>query len=129
MLEASLLWHRKLRKDLESVGFIFNVYDACVADRIKNKRQHTIRSHVDNILSSHVDPAVNDEFSKWAQSKYGDVKDVEVTRGKKYTLLGTVLEFGDPGVCHVLQEEHVEDIVSSWPEKLKKITWYLPLPH
>ena len=24
MLEASLLWYRKFRKDLESVGFIFN---------------------------------------------------------------------------------------------------------
>ena len=120
MLQASLLWYRKLRKDLQSVGFIFNVYDACVANRTKNKRQHTIRFHVDDILSSHVDPKVNDEFSKWGQSKYDDVKDVEVTRGKKPTFLCMVLDFGVPGVCHVIHEEHVEDIVSSWPEKLKQ---------
>ena len=37
MLEASLLWYRKLRKDLESVGFVFNVYDACVANRVIRK--------------------------------------------------------------------------------------------
>ena len=35
ILEASLLWYRKLRKDLESVGFKFNVYDACVANRME----------------------------------------------------------------------------------------------
>ena len=32
MLEASILWYKKFQKDLESVGFKFNPYDACVAN-------------------------------------------------------------------------------------------------
>ena len=32
MLEVSILWYKKFRKDLESVGFKFNPYDACVAN-------------------------------------------------------------------------------------------------
>lgn len=118
ILEASLLWCKKLRKDLESEGCVFNVCDACVANRVKHKLQHIVRFHVDDILSSHVNPKVN-ESERWAQSKYGDIKDVEVTQGKKHTFLGMVLDFNSPGVCHVLQEDHVNDIVSSWPEKFK----------
>ena len=67
MLEASLLWYQKLRADLETLDFVFNPYDACVANRLKNNNQHTIRFHVDDILSSHVDAKVNDKFAKWTQ--------------------------------------------------------------
>ena len=31
MLQAGLLWYRKLRSDLEEVSFVFNNYDPCVA--------------------------------------------------------------------------------------------------
>ena len=64
MLEASLLWYRKFRSDLEEIGFEFNVYDPCVAQRLKDKHQHTIRFHVDDVLASHVDPRVNDGFAE-----------------------------------------------------------------
>ena len=37
MLVASLLWYEKFRKDLESIGFKFNVHDPCVANRIVNE--------------------------------------------------------------------------------------------
>ena len=70
-------------------------------------------------MSSHIDPKVNDEFGKWAQSKYGEVKEFEITRCKKHAFLGMVLDFSDAGVCHVLQEEHIKVIVSSWPEMFK----------
>jgi hypothetical protein len=33
MLVAALLWYQQFREDLESVGFKFNVYNPCVANR------------------------------------------------------------------------------------------------
>lgn len=60
MLEASLLWYRKFCSNLEKVGFDFNDYDPCVAYKIEHGYQHTIRFHVDNVLSSHKDPNIND---------------------------------------------------------------------
>ena len=30
--------------------------------------------HVDDLMASHVDPKVNDNFIKWVQSKYKDKK-------------------------------------------------------
>jgi len=75
MLEAiSLLFYKKLRFELEEVGFQFISYDPCVADRMVKGKQHTIRFHVDAILSSYIDPNVNDEYLDWANSRYGTLR-------------------------------------------------------
>ena len=113
MLEASLLWYRKFCQDLEQIGFKFNVYDPCVASKMVDGKQHLIRFHVDNVLSSHVNEKVNDQFAEWAQKTYGKLKPMEVVRGKIHTFLGMTLDFTIKGECHVLQEDHIRDIVSS----------------
>ncbi|MGC8483971.1 MAG: hypothetical protein ACP5OE_10060, partial [Thermodesulfobium sp.] len=55
MLVAALLWYKKFRSDLEQQGYIFNPYDPCVANKVVNNKQHTVRSHVDDLMSNHVD--------------------------------------------------------------------------
>ena len=71
MLEAGLMWYKKFRTDLESIGFRLNPYDVCVPNRNVRGKQHTIRFHVDDDLSSYVDKKVIDEFGQWAQKTYG----------------------------------------------------------
>ena len=93
MLTASLLWYLKFKKDLEKIGFKFNDYDPCIANRMVNGNQHTVRFHVDDLLSSHVDPKVNDRFAFWLEKMYGKYKAVEPTRGKKHDYLGMVVDF------------------------------------
>jgi hypothetical protein len=85
MLQSSLLFYKKFKKDLESIGFKINPYDpSCIANRIINGKQHTIAWHVDNLKASHINSKVNDEFADWLESVYGDpkVNVVKVTRGK-----------------------------------------------
>ena len=48
MLRAALLFYRKLRADLEEMGFAVNPYDPCVANRDVNGSQCTIVWHVDD---------------------------------------------------------------------------------
>ena len=62
MLVASLLWYKQFKSDLEESGFKFNPYDPCVANRKVRGKQQTIRFHVDDVKSSHVDMKVNNEF-------------------------------------------------------------------
>ena len=71
MLEASLLWYHELSTKLKEIGFVFNPYDACVCNRIIEGKQHTVRFHVDDILSSHVNKEFNDNFHKWLDSTFG----------------------------------------------------------
>lgn len=121
MLTASLLWYQKFHSDLEQTGFRFNDFDSCIANREVDGSQHTIRYHVDDVISSHLNSKVNDDFAKWANQVYGKLKRVEVHRGEYHEYLGMRMDFQkSPGRVHVSQHLHVKDFLESWPEKLEK---------
>ena len=61
---SSPLFYRKFCVDLENIGFEFNPYNPCVSNRIKVGKQHTVRLHVDNVMSIHVNPKVNNKFKE-----------------------------------------------------------------
>ena len=69
MLISVMLWYNKFQGNLEGIGFEFNPYDPCVANRIVKKKQHTIRFHVDDLMSSHVDKKVKDCFLAWLEKQ------------------------------------------------------------
>ena len=69
MLVAALLWYKTLKKDLEEIGFEFNPYDPCVCNRTVKKQQQTVRFHVDDLMSSHVDKSVNDKILQMVKRK------------------------------------------------------------
>ncbi len=115
MLQAALLWYSKFRKDLEEIGFIFNPYDPCIANKMINDKQHTIRFHVDDLLSSHEDPKVNDEFLKWLESKYGGSSgSVKAIRGKEHDYLGMILEY-DNEKLKINMSAYVENMLEEFP--------------
>jgi hypothetical protein len=97
MLVAALLWYKKFRSDLEGIGFEFNPYDPCVANRTVSKLQHTVRFHVDDLMSSHMHSAVNDEFEEWLNNMYGNYGAVKATRGDRHDYLGMTLDFSQKG--------------------------------
>jgi len=116
MLVAGLLFYKKLKKDLEGIGFKFNSYDPCVANREVKGKQQTVRFHVDDIMSSHNDPKVNDDFHKWAQSVYGTYKNVTCTRGKVHTFLGMTLDFRTKGKFKVCMDEYIKKMLEEFPK-------------
>lgn len=71
MLVSSVLYYRKFKSDIKSIGYEVNPYDACVANKVVNGSQHTITWHVDDLKSSHKDKRVNDDFAKWIGSCEG----------------------------------------------------------
>ena len=81
-LVAALIWYQKFCNDLEGIGFVFNPYDPCVANRIVKGSQQTVRFHVDDLKSSHLSPRVNDLFLVWLNKLYGSHGEVTATRGK-----------------------------------------------
>ena len=118
MLEAALLWYNEFRKDLEAEGFKFNPYDPCVGNKIVREEQFTIRFHVDDLMSSHMDPAVNMEFLKFLNDKYGKHTEVKSTRGFIHEYLGMTLEFRS-GRLIVDMVEYVKNMLEEFPIKFK----------
>jgi hypothetical protein len=118
MLMAALLWYKQFRADLEEIGFVFNPYEPCVANRLVMSKQHTVRFHVDDLKSSHVDRKVNDEFHHWLNQKYGKYGEVKVTRGKVHEYLGMTFDYSKKGTIQVAMVEYVENMLKDFPRKL-----------
>ena len=78
---------------MEAEDFKFNAYDPCVANRMIERKQQTVRFHVDDLMSSHVNSKVNDKFEEWLNKKYGSYGKVKCTRGKVHDYLGMILDF------------------------------------
>jgi hypothetical protein len=116
MLESTLLWYTKFRKDLEEEGFIFNAYDPCVVNMIVKGKQMAIKFHVDDLMSSHIDPTVNDDFLKFLNAKYGQHVEVKATRGCRHDYLGMTLVFKD-GKLEVDMVDYVESMLAEFPLK------------
>ena len=45
-------------------------------NKMLDEKQCTMLWHVDDLKSSHVDPKVNDDFHKWLQEEYGQIKEI-----------------------------------------------------
>jgi len=93
MLISALLWHRKFRIDLEENGFVFNPHDTCVANKMINKKQQTVRFHVNDVMSSHVDTKVDDDFEKPLNETHGEHGKVKSTQGDAHDHLGAMFAF------------------------------------
>ena len=111
MLMASLLWYKKFRGDLEGIGFEFNPYDPCVANRIVSQKQQTVRFHVDDLMSSHMDPMVNNDFEKWLNMLYGNYGAVKATRGTSHDYLGMRLDFSQTNTVIVDMRAYVAEMI------------------
>ena len=118
MLQAALLWYQKFKTDLESKGYEFNPYDACVANKMINGKQHTIVFHVDDLKCSHVDPKVNDTFLLWLNEQYGQMGEVKAHRGKVHEYLGMQLDYSVNGKVQINMVDYVKEMISSFPENI-----------
>jgi len=90
---SASLWCGKFRIDLEENGFVFNPCDVRVANKTVDDKQQTIRFHVDDAMSSHVDAKVNDNFEKWLNKVHGKHGEVKSTQGDAHDCLGVVFVF------------------------------------
>ena len=115
---SSLLFYKKFRKSIEAIGYEVNPYDPCVANKIINGKQHTLSWHVDDLKSSHVDPKVNDDFHKWLQDEYGQIKEITATRGKKHVYLGMTLDYSVPGEVKVDMTDYVKEMLDEFSDEL-----------
>ena len=71
MLRAALLFYKKLRKDLEKMGFVINPYNPCVANKMVNGKQMTVCWHVDDFLVTHMEEDAITGFSLALANIYG----------------------------------------------------------
>ncbi len=69
MMKSALLFYRKLIAELRDMGFTINPYDPCIANKMVNGSQMTIRWHVNDLMISH---AIHDDIMTFVQQ----IKDI-----------------------------------------------------
>ena len=79
---------QEVLKRFRTMGFDFNARDTCMENGNVKGKMHSMRFHVDNLMSSHVDEKVNDEFSVWLNEQHGECSEVKATRGNVHDCLG-----------------------------------------
>ena len=113
MLRAALLFYRKLRADLEDMGF-----EVCVADKIVNGSQCTVVWHVNDLKVSHKDEAVGTHFAQELGHRNRDK--LKIKRGKEFDYLGMDLDFElCPGTMSISMIKYLDAMFEEWPEQLK----------
>ena len=115
ILIAGLLWYKQFKLDPEKHESEFNLYDECVANKIVNKKQHTVRFHVDDLMSSHVDSKVNDKFLIWLNKMYGTHDKVKSTLGTSHDYLGMTSNFSEKGKVKVDMIDYMDEMVDDLP--------------
>ena len=83
-----------------------------------NGKQQTIKFHVDNLKSSHINPKVNDQFKKWLNKIYGGYGEVKTTRGNKHDYLGMTFKFMN-GEVKIDMIDYIEIMLKEFPLKLR----------
>ena len=72
LMRASLLFYRKLRKELEDYRFKVNPYDPCMANKATEcGKQMTVIWHVDNLMGSCKNDFELMKFSCYLAKIYG----------------------------------------------------------
>eukprot|EP00957_Ditylum_brightwellii_P134948 10289042-Ditylum_brightwellii.AAC.1 len=117
-----LLFYKKFRTDIESIGFEINPYNVCVANRMVNGKQHMVTWHVNDVKSSHVNPKVNNEFHHWCKNNYGceHLGHVKVVRGETHNYLAMALDYTQPGAFKINMKDYIKGILEDFPYKTKK---------
>ena len=101
------------------IGFKFHQYDACVANRMINGRQYTIRFHVDDLMSSHEDHRINVDFYDWLDKKYCRVGKVAQHHGSVHDYLGVYYKYyADMLILDMT--DYVKKMVEDFPVKLDR---------
>ena len=119
-LKAALLFYKKLRKDLEDMGFIFNRYDPCVANKYIKGVQQTVVFHVDDLKVSCCIAEENDKFIKQLKEIYEveGLKGLKAVSGKRHKFLGMTLDYEKIGQVVIDMKDYVKEMIKDFGEYL-----------
>ena len=118
-LEVSLLFWSKLSKILEEMGYQRNEYDWCVMKKITDEKQCNILWHVDDLETSHVDPAIISSILAYIDAEYGDIAIMTITQGKVHRYLGMTIDYYSSGKVIVLMIDYIGKMLDNIPEDMK----------
>ena len=102
------------------MGFDINPYDPCVANKLVNEKQMTVRWHVDDLMISRVNKGKILNFVKCIKDIYGDnlVENV----GKVHDYLGMTFDYAFGGEVRINMCKYLSSIIADFPEQITGVS-------
>jgi len=119
MMKSALLFYRKLVSELQEMGFEINPYDPCVANKMVNGTQMTIRWHVDDLMISHLS---QDEIMKVVQQIkdiYGE--NLAETSGTVHGYLGMTFDYSFTKEVRINMWDYLQNVIQEFPEEITRV--------
>jgi hypothetical protein len=114
-MRASLLFYRKLRKELENYGFEINLYDPCVTNKMTTSgKQMTLVWHVNDLMASCDYDFELTKLSCYLAKIYGPK--LTMHTGRKHDYLGVDMEFRQDGTLGVSMIPYLKNVIAEFPE-------------
>ncbi len=115
LMQASLLFYRKLRKEMEQYGFMINPYNPCVANKTTAcKKQLTVIWHVDDLMGSCDEDFELTKFLCYLAKIHGPK--LTMHTGWRHNYLGVDMEFRKDGTLGVSMVAYLKNVIAEFPE-------------
>ena len=88
-------------------------------ENIVDDKQCTILWHVDDLKTSHVDPAVIYSVLAGINAEYGKITKMTIMRGKVHKYLGINIDYSSPGKLISLMIDYIVKMIDDIPEYMK----------
>ena len=86
---------------------------------IIDNKQFTILWHVDDLKTSHVDPAVVSIILSDIDAEYENIAKITITRGKVHKYLGMTIYYSSPGKVLLSMIDYIGKFIDGIPEEMK----------
>ncbi len=117
LMRASLLFYKKLQKEMEQYGFMINPYNPCVANKTTaSGKQLTVIWHVDDLMASCKEDFKLTKFSCYLAKIYGPK--LTMHTGRKHNYLGVDMEFRKDGTFGVSMVTYLKNVVAEFLEMI-----------
>jgi hypothetical protein len=111
-IESARLWYREISTALKSIGYISNVKDICVFNKMVNGVQCTITLHVDDLMVTSVTEALIDEVMNLLRSKYERPgAKLDVKEGTLHNYLGMTFDFSVDGEVKISMNKYITEVL------------------
>jgi hypothetical protein len=120
MMKSVLLFYRKLIKELKEMGFEINPYDLCVANKLGDGKQMTVRWHVDDLMISHVNQDKILKFVKCIKDIYGD--NLAENVGMTYDYLGMTFDYAFKREVRINMCKYLLKVMEDFPEEITGVS-------
>jgi hypothetical protein len=111
-----MLFYKKLMEELQDMVFEINTYHPCVANKMVNGLQMTIRRHVDDLMISHLKQEEIKLMFQQIKDIYGD--NLKENVGTVHDYPGMTFNYSFDKEVQINMWDYIKKVIREFPEEI-----------